>query len=66
MGIKGPSVLALHPPIDIAKSCCIDSLHALYLGVSLKLLHLWFDKKGKSQAYNIQQQVQCCTMDGNQ
>ena len=39
MGVKSPSILSIHPPFDAVKGYAIDSLHCLYLGVTLLLLH---------------------------
>ena len=43
-GVKGPTVLALHPCFNFAFGSVINDLHGLYLGVPLTLLWHWFDE----------------------
>ena len=47
MGVKGRSVLhSLRlPEFDIIKGCPVDYMHCVLLGVTRKLLSLWFDPK---------------------
>ena len=55
--MKGPTVLALRPLFDVVKGVVIDDLHGIFLGVTLTLLHLWFDKANKGKAYYIGNKV---------
>ena len=56
-GIKGPSVLSLHPPFQLPWGVIVDDLHCLYLGVASHLIDLWFDKKYRSKDHYIGQKV---------
>lgn len=56
-GVKGLSVLALHKPFDICRGVVIDSLHCVYLGVTLKMLKLWFDKETRTETFSIRTKV---------
>lgn len=56
-GVKGVSVLALHEPFDLCHGVVIDSLHCIYLGVTLKLLKLWFDKGARMEDFSIRAKV---------
>ena len=56
-GIKGPSVLALHHCFDLVGGVVIDDLHGIYLGVTLTLLHLWFDRSNRGKMYYIGNKV---------
>lgn len=56
-GILGPTVLSLHPPFDLCAGVVIDDLHGLYLGVTLRLLNLWFDKRNKREDFYIGDKV---------
>lgn len=47
-GVKGPTVLGLHPCLDVVKGVVVDDLHGIYLGVTL---HLWFDKANKREPF---------------
>ena len=58
-GIKGPSVLALHPTFDLVRGIVVDDLHGLYLGVTLTLLRLWFDKGNRNKPFYIGNKVVC-------
>ena len=55
--MKGPTVLALHPPFDLVWGVVIDDLHDLFLGVSLSLLRLWFDKSHGGKPHFIGSKV---------
>ena len=61
-GVKGPCVLALHQPFDLARGCVVDDLHCLYLGVTLQLLHFWFEKKHRTKSFYIGNKVCTCTI----
>ena len=50
MGVKGASVLCLHPPFNLVKGMVVDTLHTLFLGVVKGLLGFWFDKGSKDTA----------------
>ena len=54
---KGPTVLALHPCFDLAKGIVIDDLHGIYLGVTLSLLHLWFNRINRGKTFFIGDKV---------
>ena len=56
-GIKGPTILALHPCFDRVGGVVIDDLHGTYLGVTLTFLCLWFDKTIQGKPYVIENQV---------
>ena len=56
-GLFWPSILALHPCFRLDVGIVVDDLHGLYLGVALKLLHLWLDKQFRSQAFSTRNQV---------
>ena len=59
-GIKGASVFLLHPAFNMAKGFVIDDLHAIYLGVTLRLLSYWFGKQHSRQDYSIRSKVIFC------
>ena len=50
-------MLALHEPFDICNGTVIDSLHCIYLGVTLKLMKLWFDKETRREEFSIREKV---------
>ena len=54
-GVKNATVLALHKPFDICRGMVIDVLHCLFLGVSLKLLNLWFSKDTRMESSPCEQ-----------
>lgn len=56
-GVKGPTVLALHRNFDLVGGIVIDNLHGIYLGVTLSLLHLWFDKTNRGKIFFIGDKV---------
>ena len=56
-GVKGPTVLALHPFFDLVRGVVVDDLHGVFLGVTLALLRLWFDKARKAEPYFIGNKV---------
>ena len=47
--MKGPTVLGLHPFLDLVKGVVVDDLHGVFLGVTLTLLRLWLDKANRSK-----------------
>ena len=51
-GVKGPSITALIPHFDVAKSFVPDYMHAILLG-SRSLFSLWFDSKNKNRPFYI-------------
>lgn len=57
LGVKGPTVLALLPSFDLVWGVVIDDLHGIFLGVTLTLLHLWFDKANKTKLFFIGNKV---------
>jgi hypothetical protein len=59
-GVKGPTVLTLHPSFDPVWGIVIDDLHGIFLGVTLKLLHLWLDKANKGKPFFIGNKKQHC------
>ena len=52
-------MLLLHSPLDIVDGFVIDSLHSIYLGVTLHLLSYWFGVKHNRQPYSIRSKVFC-------
>ena len=50
-------MLLLHSPLDIVDGFVIDSLHSIYLGVTLHLLSYWFGVKHNRQPYSIRSKV---------
>ncbi len=56
-GVKGPTILGLHPFLDVVKGVVIDDLHGIYLGVTLSMLHLWFDKANKEKLFFLGNKV---------
>ncbi len=56
-GILGPSVLCIHPQYDVVRGTVIDDLHCIYIGVTKKLLHLWFDDSERGKPYHIGRNV---------
>ena len=63
-GVKGPSVLSLHPPFQLPWGVIVDDLHCLYLGVASHLIELWFDKKYRGQDHYFGQKVQYTMVGG--
>ena len=51
--VKGPSIAALIPSFDTAKSCVPDYMHVILLRVFRMLLTLWFDSKFKDSPFYI-------------
>ena len=43
-----------HPPFDLRRDVVIDSLHCLYLGVTLALLNLWFGKDNCGEVFTLE------------
>ena len=56
--LKGPSVLNLHSPFQLPWGVIVDDLRCLYLGVAVRLIELWFDKKYRGKDHYIGQKVQ--------
>ena len=56
-GVKGATVLALHPTFNIVHGVVVDDLHGLFLGVTLTLLHLWLDRKSRNKPFFIGNKV---------
>ena len=56
-GIKGPTVLALHPHFDIVSGVVIDDLHGIFLDITLTLLHRWFHRNHRGKPYYIGDKV---------
>ncbi len=56
-GVKGTTVLGLHPFLDLVKGVVVDDLHGVFLGVTLTLLRLWFDKGERDKPYFIGNKV---------
>lgn len=55
--------MALHQPLDVIRGFTLDDLHCVYLGVTLKLMHLWFDSINRQKPYYIGNKViNSCTM----
>ena len=49
-----------HPPFDLRRGVVNDSLHCLYLGVTLAKLNLWFGKDNHGEPFYIVDMV-CST-----
>ena len=56
-GVKGPTVLAFHHSFDLVGGVTIDDLRGVYLGVTLSLLHLWFDRTNRGKPFFIGDKV---------
>ena len=56
-GFKSANILAVHQPIDICRGVVIDSLHCVYLGVTYKLITLWFGKESRNKNFSIRLKV---------
>jgi hypothetical protein len=41
----------------MVKGVAVDSLHCIYLGVTLQLLKLWLDKTHRSEDFYIENKV---------
>ena len=57
MGIKGPSVLALHKPFGFSKGFVVDLLHCVFFGVTKHFPSLWFSKKHSKKESSIKSKV---------
>ena len=62
-GVKGPSVLAMHLCFDLVSGVVIDDLHGIFLGVTLSLLHHWFDSAHRGRPYCKRNEV--CYFNGS-
>ncbi len=61
VGVKGPSVLALHRPFDLARGDrSIDCLHDIHIGVGKNPLRFWVDKEHKRKEFSVFDQVCEC------
>ena len=49
VGIKGPCWFAQCPSYDVIKSNCIDYMHCVLLGVTKRLINIWFSKENSSK-----------------
>ncbi|KAJ8038200.1 hypothetical protein HOLleu_15545 [Holothuria leucospilota] len=52
-GVKGPSWLSLGMKTDVIRGTLIDYMHCVLLGVTRKLLHLWFDSSHSRHPYSL-------------
>lgn len=50
-------MLALHKCFDLVLGVVIDDLHGFFLGVTLTLLRLWFDRSHRGKPHYIGSQV---------
>ena len=50
-------MLALHTPFYLVNGIVIDDLHGVFLGVTLRLLHLWFDEINRGKVFFIGNKV---------
>lgn len=55
--MKGPCVLALHPCFDLVNGVVVDDLHGIFLGITLTMLKLWFNKGSRRKTYYIGDKV---------
>ena len=55
--LQSANILAVHQPIDICRGVVIDSLHCVYLGVTYKLITLWFGKESRNKNFSIRLKV---------
>lgn len=54
MGIKGVSVLSLHPPFDICAGVVVDMMHCVFLGVIGKnLMKFWFGSAHHAKPFSL-------------
>ena len=51
--MKGPSLLQTIPNFDLHKGMSFDYMHLALLGVTRKLLQLWFNKKHHKQMWYL-------------
>ncbi|XP_053398883.1 uncharacterized protein LOC123556697 [Mercenaria mercenaria] len=56
-GVIGLSVLWYLPYFSFTNNVVIDYMHGTLLGVSRKMLELWFDKTHSSEPFNISQRM---------
>ena len=52
-GVKGTTWFMFLPKFDIIRGVAVDYMHCILLGVMKMLLHLWFDKQYRSEAFSI-------------
>ena len=55
--MMGATVLSIHKPLRLPWAVVVDDLHCIYLGVTLKFIHLWFDKQNRGKDYYIGNKV---------
>ena len=58
VGIKGVSVLSLHPPFDICAGVVVDMMHCVFLGVIGKnLMKFWFGSAHHAKPFSLRRKV---------
>ena len=57
-GVKGPTIAAVIPCFDIARSFVPDYMHGLFAGVTSMLMDLWFNGKNHNKPFYISKQSQ--------
>ena len=55
--IVGLTVLPLHPRFNLVSGVVIDDLRGIFLGITLALLHKWFNRNNSGEPYFIGSQV---------
>lgn len=58
MGVKGPSFLMMLNAYNYTRSTGIDYMHGVILGVTKRLLSLWFTADGSGKSFSLQQFVE--------
>nr|XP_042908063.1 uncharacterized protein LOC122271298 [Parasteatoda tepidariorum] len=52
-GIKGPSPLVTIPHFNVVQGFSLDSMHSIFLGVTKKIVCLWFDTTNSGKDYYL-------------
>ena len=55
--MKGLTFLSAHSCLELPMAMVIDDLHCLYLGVTKRLINLWFGKSSRGKDYFIGNKV---------
>ncbi|XP_069103063.1 uncharacterized protein [Argopecten irradians] len=57
LGIKGPCWFTKLGAYDFVKSNCIDYMHCVLLGITKRLINLWFSKEHAGKPFNVSDKV---------